>query len=88
LKLDSTLQEVDVLEKDRVTKENWSSKWPRVFNGLGKDRQFVNCLLVNAEVPPVMQPLRRLPLALREDVGNELDRWESRDIIEKMESSP
>ena len=35
-----------------------------------------------------MQPLRRLPLALREDVGKELDRWESQDIIEKVDSSP
>ena len=88
-KLDShTLQAVDLLKEDRAANEEWESKWPGVFNGLGKAKHFVHCPLVNAAVPPVMQPLRRLPLALREDVGKELYRRESQDIIEEVDSSP
>ena len=82
-----SVQAVDLLN-DGVTKGGWSRRWPRVFSGLGKANHFVHCPLVNTTVPPIMQPLRRLSLALRERVAEELDRWESLDIIEKVDSSP
>ena len=69
-----TLQSVDMLEtvEDKAIREDLKNKWPAVFTGLGEAKYFVHCPLLNVAVQPVIQPLRRLPLAMREDVSKEL----------------
>ncbi|KAJ8346671.1 hypothetical protein SKAU_G00280720 [Synaphobranchus kaupii] len=46
----------------------WQQRWPSLFNGLGCLTAFNHQPLLSPEVRPVIQPLRRLPLALRDDV--------------------
>lgn len=44
--------------------------------------------MVDSKVSPVMQPLRRSPLALRDDITAELQRLLNEDIIEQVNASP
>ena len=44
--------------------------------------------LVNPAIKPIMQSLRRIPYALREEVSAELCRLKKGGIIERIESSP
>ena len=53
--------------------------------GMGKLKKFQLKLYVNEEVKPVVQPLRRLPFALRDRVSQKLRELENDDIIEKVE---
>ena len=43
---------------------------------------------IDPSVKPVIQPLRRLPLSIREEVSVELKRLEDAGIIERVEASP
>ena len=65
-----------------------TSRWPSLFTGPGKIRQFEHAPIVNRAVKPVSQPCRQLPLSLREEVSDELSRLEVEGIIEKTEYSP
>ena len=40
---------------------------------------------MNLEVPPVKLPLRKIPLAVKEDLENELKRWEHLGVIVREE---
>ena len=44
--------------------------------------------MINSDVKTMVQSLRQIPLALRDEVSLELKRLESEAIIEKVESSP
>ncbi|KAJ8368319.1 hypothetical protein SKAU_G00083470 [Synaphobranchus kaupii] len=66
----------------------WEQKWPALFDGLGCLTAFTHRPLVNAEVSPVMQPLRRIPLALRDDVTKELNALLEAGIIEPVNAAP
>ena len=66
----------------------WQSEWPSLFTGLGCVKEFAHQPMINPDVKPVVQSLRRIPLALRDEVLLELKRLESEGIIEKVESSP
>ncbi|KAJ8353780.1 hypothetical protein SKAU_G00213470 [Synaphobranchus kaupii] len=66
----------------------WEQKWPALFDGLGCLTAFTHRPLVNAEVSPVMQPLRRIPLALRDDVTKELNTLLEAGIIEPVNAAP
>ncbi|CAL8360015.1 unnamed protein product [Merluccius merluccius] len=46
----------------------WQQKCPSLFDGVGCLTAFTHRPLVNPDVSPVIQPLRRIPLALRDDV--------------------
>ena len=50
----------------------WQQKWPALFDGVGCLTAFTDRPLVNPDVSPVIQPLRQIPLALRDDVTREL----------------
>uniref|UniRef100_A0A1I8G5L2 G_PROTEIN_RECEP_F1_2 domain-containing protein n=1 Tax=Macrostomum lignano TaxID=282301 RepID=A0A1I8G5L2_9PLAT len=51
-----------------------ASEFPAVFDGsIGLCRGAVHQPRINTAVPPVQQPLRRLPLAEQQQVGEELD---------------
>ena len=56
-----------------------------VFQGIGKLKDFQLKIHVDPDVRPVAQPVRRLPFALREKVGEKLDEWETLGIIEKVD---
>ncbi|KAF3854231.1 hypothetical protein F7725_022286 [Dissostichus mawsoni] len=45
----------------------WHQRWPALFSGLGCLTAFDHQPLLKPEVHPVIQPIRRLPLALRDD---------------------
>ena len=66
----------------------WQSEWPSLFTGLGYVKEFAHQPMINPDVKPVVQSLRRIPLALRGEVSLELKRMESEAIIEKVVSSP
>ena len=66
----------------------WQQKWPSLFHGLGCLSAFAHQPLINPSVKPVIQPLRRIPLALRDPVSAELQRLLEAGIIEPVDASP
>ncbi|XP_062373903.1 uncharacterized protein K02A2.6-like [Sardina pilchardus] len=63
-------------------------QWPTLFDGVGCLTAFAHQPLVDHTVTPVVQPLRRSPLALRDDISSELRRMLDEDIIERVNASP
>ena len=61
------------------------AKYPKVFEGIGKLRDFQLKLHANPNVPPVAQKLRRVPFALCEKVTAKIGELLKEDIIEKVE---
>ncbi|XP_064463889.1 uncharacterized protein K02A2.6-like [Ornithodoros turicata] len=55
---------------------------------IGFAKGFMHKVHVKADVKPVAQKLRRLPLALRDRVSKELNKLESEGIIERVDASP
>lgn len=66
----------------------WQQEWPTLFEGLGCLTAFTHQPLLDPIVKPVIQPLRRIPLALREDVTAELLKLQAEGIIEPVDASP
>ena len=62
----------------------WQQRWPSLFTGLGCLTAFNHQPLLDPEVRPVIQPLRRLPLALRDEVTTELQKLLEAGIIERV----
>uniref|UniRef100_A0A224Z9X1 RNA-directed DNA polymerase n=1 Tax=Rhipicephalus zambeziensis TaxID=60191 RepID=A0A224Z9X1_9ACAR len=56
--------------------------FPKLFSGVGKLKNQHIHLFVDKTVPPVAQPHRRIPFALRNATEKELERLLSEDIIE------
>ena len=62
-----------------------NDKYPNVFDeALGKLFGTVH-LKVDKNVPPVVMPNRRLPIALRPKLKNELDRLETLGVIKPVD---
>ncbi|KAL0148283.1 hypothetical protein M9458_056429 [Cirrhinus mrigala] len=66
----------------------WQQKWPSLFEGLGCLTAFAHQPLLNPTIKPVIQPLRRIPLALRDSVSAELKQLLDIGIIEPVDASP
>lgn len=66
----------------------WQQQWPALFSGVGCLQTFAHQPLLDPKVVPVIQPLRRSPLALRDDISTELQRMLDDDIIEQVNASP
>lgn len=66
----------------------WQQCWLSLFVGLGCLTAFNHQPLINTAVSPVIQPLRRLPLALRDDITIELQKLLDAGIIERVDASP
>ncbi len=65
------------------------SPWfPALFGGLGCLSVFSHKPLLNPNVPPVIQPLWRVPLAMRDKVTTELQGMLTADLIEPIDASP
>lgn len=67
---------------------SWPDRHPQLFEGLGRISRFVHQPTVDPAVRPVIQPLRRIPLALRDAVEVELRRLVEADVIEPINASP
>ena len=59
-------------------------KFPKVFEGLGKLKGYQLKLHQDDSVPPVAQPLRRIPFSRRQKVTAKLKQLEELDVIEKV----
>ena len=66
----------------------WPQQWPELFSGLGCLSAFNHQPLLNPKVRPVIQPLRRVPLALRDEVAGELKNLLEDGVIEPINASP
>ena len=61
------------------------SKFPKVFQGLGKLKGYQLKLHIDESVQPVAQPLRRIPFSRRAKVTEKLEELLKLDVIEKVE---
>ena len=59
-------------------------KFPKVFESLGKLKGYQLKLHQDDTVPPVAQPLRRIPFSRRQKVTSKLKQLEELDVIEKV----
>ncbi|KAJ8353420.1 hypothetical protein SKAU_G00209870 [Synaphobranchus kaupii] len=66
----------------------WRQQWPTLFSGLGCLSAFNHQPLLNPDVRPVIQPLHRIPLALRDAVSEELQKLLQNGLIEPVNASP
>lgn len=64
------------------------NRYPHLFRGLGRMKGFVHQPTADPAVRPVIQPLRCIPLGLREAVKVELRRLVEADVIEPVDASP
>ena len=61
------------------------AKFPKVFQGLGKLKNYQLKLHIDENIQPVAQPVRRIPFSRRAKVNEKLDELLKRDVIEKVE---
>ena len=61
------------------------NKYPECFKCVGELKSFQLEILIDPEVEPVIQPLRRIPFNLRDKVGKKLNELLNLDIIESVE---
>ena len=60
------------------------TKFPKVFEGLGKLKGYQLKLHQDKNIPPVVQPLRRIPFSKRDKVANKLKQLEELGVIKKV----
>lgn len=59
-------------------------KYPELFKGVGKLKDFQLEIPTDTSVDPVIQPMRRIPFNLREKLEEKINELERMDIIEKV----
>ncbi|KAJ8332775.1 hypothetical protein SKAU_G00416710 [Synaphobranchus kaupii] len=64
----------------------WQQQWPVLFSGCLD--VFAHQPLLDPKVTPVIQPLRRSPLALHDDISSQQQSMLDDDIIEQVNTSP
>ncbi|XP_030840818.1 uncharacterized protein K02A2.6-like [Strongylocentrotus purpuratus] len=74
-------------ERIRLVDNAYRERYAALFNEFGKCKGYCHAPRVDSSVPPTAQSLRRLPLAVRDEVSKELHRLESDGIIERIDSS-
>ncbi|KAJ8035504.1 hypothetical protein HOLleu_22754 [Holothuria leucospilota] len=62
------------------------SEFDNVFTGLGCVKDVIHHIMVDSDVPPVVHPPRKIPVALRAKVKEKIKRMEELDVIEKVTS--
>ena len=72
-----------VSDKPEDTKQRMLREHKSCFTGLGKLKDFQLEIPIDRDVEPIVQPLRRIPFALRDKLEHKLDELEKLDIIEK-----
>lgn len=68
--------------------QNIIDKYGTVFQGEGKLNTQQIKLHINESVKPIVQPQRRIPYHMRQDVSKELKRLVEEDIIERVSDQP
>ena len=63
--------------------DKWVKKFPEVFSGIGKLKDYQAHIHTDPNVKPVIQPARRVPFHLRKKVEQEIERLKAEDIIEE-----
>lgn len=66
----------------------WHQQYPELFSGLGCPTAFTHKPLLDRKIPPVIHPLRRIHMALRNNVEEVLQRLMTDDLIEPIDTSP
>lgn len=66
-------------------KPQLKTKFPKVFQGLGKLKAYQLRLHIDENVQPVVQPVRRIPLRRRIKVTKKLEELLKLDVIKKVE---
>ena len=80
-----TLHVNKVTSTSSVSSDDIEQKYPDIYNGIGKLKEFEVKLHIDKQVPPVAQPARRIPFHLRKKVSAALKQLEKDKIIEKVE---
>lgn len=68
----------------RDIKTEMLEKFPKVFEGLGKLKNFQLQIPIDESVHPVSQTVRRVPYHVRSKLDEKLDELENMDVIEKV----
>ena len=69
----------------KLIEGHYSSKFPNVFQGLGKLQGYQLKLHIDENVQPVAQPVHRIPFSTRAKVTEKLEELLTLDVIEKVE---
>ncbi|PIK53668.1 hypothetical protein BSL78_09434 [Apostichopus japonicus] len=81
-------QNLELIKRVFTTKEEQKSdildEYKDVFEGLGEITDVTHHITVDPNVPPVIHPPRKLPVALRDRVQKELERMEKLNVIERV----
>ena len=75
--------ECNVIGKDLASA--LQTKYPKVFSGIGKLKEYRLKVHVDPEVTPVAQKPRRVPFALREKVTAKVEDLIANDIVERVD---
>ena len=65
---------------------NMKAKYPSVFSGLGRLRDYQLRLHIDHSVMPIAQPVRRIPFSRRQKVEDKLKKLKSFDVIERVQT--
>ena len=68
-----------------LTSKSVAARYPKIFDGIGKLKDFQFKLHIDETVPPVAQNARRIPFHMRQKVAAALKELEKQDIIEPVE---
>ncbi len=71
--------------KDHIMAD-MKAKYPAVFSGLGKLKDYKLKFHINKDVQPVAQPMRRIPFSRRVKVIEKLKKLEELDVIERVKT--
>ena len=72
-------------KKKHVSEENLLREFPRIFNGVGKLKDFQAKLHIDESVEPIAQKLRPSPFGLREKIEEKLEELVNQDVIEQVQ---
>ena len=77
---------VNACESRNITdkKAALRTKYPQVFTGLGKLKNFQLKLHVDESVTPIARAMRRIPFSRKQNVIDKLEELEALDVIEKV----
>ena len=78
------LQRVFTLETEANTNADIMEEFKDVFSGLGTLKDVKHTIQLKENARPVIQPPRRVPVAIRQPLKDELDRMVHLDVIEKV----
>ncbi|KAE8277574.1 hypothetical protein D5F01_LYC08203 [Larimichthys crocea] len=78
-------QVASVQEEKQDMSHRYRAMFPKVFSGLGKLQGSYKIKLKEGAVPHALSDPRRVPLPMKEQVKEELDRMEALGVIRKIE---